>query len=136
MGVQQTEIDALATLQPDVLDQMARDALDPFFDHGLAARVSEARRDWLTRAQAMLVNQLGPDRLEAMRAEAEAKLEGLEEQVEAVNDALRVDAADITVPAIQIPEPQVERPDEPPLASSRDGFTDQCRKLIDRKNYR
>ena len=32
MGTEQTEIDALATLQPDLLRTMARDAITPFFD--------------------------------------------------------------------------------------------------------
>jgi hypothetical protein len=40
MGVQQTEIDALAALQPDVLTQMATDAIAPFFDSTLDARGS------------------------------------------------------------------------------------------------
>lgn len=43
MGTEQTEIDALAALQPGVLDRIARDALDRFYDHDLARRTREAR---------------------------------------------------------------------------------------------
>jgi hypothetical protein len=136
MGVEQTEVDALATLQPEVLDQLARDALDPFYDHTLDARVKEARMDWLALAQDGLEDQLGPDRLAEMRAEAELQLGGLEEQVDAVNAALRVDASGITVPPIEIPRPEVPEPDDGPLVSSRDGFADQCEALIARKEYR
>ena len=32
MGVEQTEIDALASLRPDLLRQIARDAIAPFYD--------------------------------------------------------------------------------------------------------
>ena len=44
MGVEQTEIDALAALQPDVLTQMARDAIAPFFDSTLDAASSPHRQ--------------------------------------------------------------------------------------------
>ena len=39
-GVEQTEVDALASLQPELLEQIARQALDGFFDHTLASRVA------------------------------------------------------------------------------------------------
>src|SRR5699024_5293884 len=51
MGVEQTEIDALATLQPDVLDALVRQAMDPFVDPTLAAREERARHDWEQAAQ-------------------------------------------------------------------------------------
>ena len=41
-GVEQTEIDALATLRPDVLSQIVEDALTPFYDPTLSLRVEEA----------------------------------------------------------------------------------------------
>ena len=42
MGVEQTEIDALATLRPDLLRQVARNAIAPFYDFTLSDRVREA----------------------------------------------------------------------------------------------
>jgi hypothetical protein len=39
-GVEQTEIDALATLQPDVLTQIVERAFDPYFDRTLEDRAS------------------------------------------------------------------------------------------------
>jgi hypothetical protein len=42
-GVEQTEIDALAALRPNLLARIAHDALGPFFDRSLDRRVWEAR---------------------------------------------------------------------------------------------
>ena len=47
MGVQQTEIDTLAALQPDGLQQMARDAIAPFFvGHCRANRARYFSSEW------------------------------------------------------------------------------------------
>jgi hypothetical protein len=53
-GVEQTEIDALATLQPDVLRQIIEAAFQPYYDDTLEARVDEAQADWMVRAQAAI----------------------------------------------------------------------------------
>jgi hypothetical protein len=136
MGVQQTEIDAIATLRPDLLDKLVRDAIKPFFDTSLDRRVRAARSKWRVEAQRMLEQQLGPDRLAQMRAEAEANLAGLAEKVEAVNDALRVDATGITVPAIEIPQPDLAGLGGlPPLVDSDWSHAEQCQRLINHKAY-
>jgi hypothetical protein len=59
MGVEQTEIDALATLRPDLLRQIARDAIAPFFDSSLEDRFRDARQEWLAAAQARIEEQDG-----------------------------------------------------------------------------
>ena len=46
MGWEQTEIDALATLQPGVLRRIVNDALAPFYDHTLNDRVYAAKSEW------------------------------------------------------------------------------------------
>ena len=43
MDREQTEIDALAALRPDVLNQIARDAITPFYDPTLARRVNRPK---------------------------------------------------------------------------------------------
>ena len=62
--LEQTEIDALATLQPDVLIEIAEAAVAPFFDADLAARQREAEEAWLAEARAAIANinraQLSP----------------------------------------------------------------------------
>jgi hypothetical protein len=134
-GTEQTEIDALATLRPADLDRMARDAIAPFFDYDLAERVDEAREEWLAEAQEMLAKQLGPERLDEMREQAEAKLAELQEQVQAVNDGLKVDATGIKVPKIDVPDPEVDGADDDPLISSEWGFAEGTRALRARKRY-
>jgi hypothetical protein len=57
-GSEQTEIDALATLQPDVLRRIAREAIAPYYDAGLAARVRAAHIEWQGRANARLREEL------------------------------------------------------------------------------
>jgi hypothetical protein len=54
MGVEQTEIDALASLQPDLLRRIIRDAIEPFYDWTLARRVTEARERWVAEAQTIV----------------------------------------------------------------------------------
>ena len=58
MGVEQTEIDALAALRPELLEQLVRQAINPFFDTSLDGRVRAARHTWLAEAQARLEEQL------------------------------------------------------------------------------
>jgi hypothetical protein len=53
-GHEQTEIDALAALQPDTLREIAQDAIRPFFDDTLALRVEQAQRQWRREAAARL----------------------------------------------------------------------------------
>jgi hypothetical protein len=136
MGVQQTEIDALATLQPDLLARITRDAIKPFYDVSLDRRVHGARAEWQRQAQAMLEQQLGPDTLARIRDEAESKLAGLQQQVDAINAALRVDVADITLPPAELPAPEITtEPDGKPLISSDWSYHAQARRLIARKKY-
>jgi len=56
-GVEQTEIDALATLQPDVLREIVEAAFDPYFDRTLEDRVAEAEAEWLAEAQSAINEQ-------------------------------------------------------------------------------
>ena len=53
-GLEQTEIDALATLRPDVLRRIVVNAFDRYFDHTLDRRAVEIRDAWLDEAQAVL----------------------------------------------------------------------------------
>jgi hypothetical protein len=121
-GTEQTEIDALAALRPGLLRQIANEAIAPFFDTSLDRRVAEARRAWIEEAQA--------------RLEAEAKLGELSEQIDALNEELRLEVGDIEFPEIVIPDPEtVAEPDGEPLIDSDDDFATQTGRLIDSKRY-
>jgi hypothetical protein len=49
-GVEQTEIDAIATLRPDILADIIEHAFDPYLDRDLAARVMEHSRRSLSKS--------------------------------------------------------------------------------------
>jgi hypothetical protein len=135
-GVEQTEIDALATLRPDLLRQIAREAVAPFFDSTLDGRVFDARSQWIGDAQAVVDARLDAATLERLRDEAGAKLTELRSEIDAINDALRVDVDDFDLPDIEIPEPETQGLAPLPLLDSDDEFAEQTRRLIDSKAYR
>lgn len=135
MGVEQTEIDALASLRPDLLRQIATTALDPFYDWTLSRRVMEARAQWMDEALGVINRDLDGGRLARIRAEAEAQLAAMREQIAAINDQLQIDADDFDLPPIHVPEAQASGHNGLPLLDSRWPFAEQCRRLIESKTY-
>jgi hypothetical protein len=136
MGVQQTEIDALAELQPAVLRDQADAAMSPFFDATLDARRRRLMAQWQTAAQQAIAEQ-GGDEMERLRADAADRLEEIREQIAAIVAEIELDADMFDLPEIPAP-PTPELTGEPPepLVDSRWDFADQCRRLIDSKEYR
>jgi hypothetical protein len=137
MGVEQTEIDALAALKPDLLREMAEAAVAPFYDSTLRGRVHQAERAWEEDAEAALAEQLDEDKLAAIRADAEGKLAELQDEVEAINDALRVEVGDdYELPEAVIPEPVIEvEPNGLPLVDLDDDFAEHAIRLRRSKAY-
>jgi hypothetical protein len=129
MGTAQTEIDALAALQPEVLDRIARAAIMPFFDTTLERRVKETRDEWLAAAQARLEAELGPQMREQIRDEAVAKVAEARELIEQLNDQLAADVPDIELPEVVIPEPVLNGDHGTPLVDSAWEWADQTRAL-------
>ena len=135
-GVEQTEIDALATLRPDLLRTLARDAIAPFYDYELDQRVNQAREEWLEQAQLAVDEATDAERLDRIRVEAAAQLDAMREQIDAINDALRVEVNPNDLPDIVIPEAELTLGVAPtPLLDSDDDFVDQTQRLIDSKAY-
>jgi hypothetical protein len=137
-GVRQTEIDALATLQPNVLRRIALEAIQPYFDRTLASRVRVAESEWESAAQARFDELIGEEQLHEIAISAELRLGELREEIARVSDSLRVefDTSELDLPAIEIPEfvePDLDKPDT--LIDSRDEFVDQCADLIASKAY-
>ena len=59
------------------------------------------------------------------------------EQLDAINDQLRLDVSDFDLPPIQIPEAEVDGAVHPlPLLDSRWTFAEQCKALRDSKSYK
>jgi hypothetical protein len=132
-GVEQTEIDALATLRPDLLRAIVAEAADPFFDHSLAARVSAERERWEEQAQAAFEAQIDGEHLAELQAQAEASLEALQEKLAAMEQA--ADDVDLMLPPFEPPQPRVAQSAPEPLVSSGMGLVEHIRALRARKDY-
>jgi hypothetical protein len=138
-GVEQTEIDALATLQPNVLREIVIEAIENYHDRSLYLRVSRAKSDWERAAEEALEEQIDSDALAAIRERASGKLEELREEIERVNEQLRMETEGL----IELSEPVVPEADigdeklgrQAPLVSSAWSWAEATRALKARKSY-
>jgi hypothetical protein len=89
-GHEQTEIDALATLQPQVLQEIVERALAPYYDSTLAERIARARDSWRRRAQRIIDRRIDDQELDELQRAADAIEAELKEQI----DALTAEADD------------------------------------------
>jgi hypothetical protein len=135
---QQTEVDVLtlpSTL--GLLRRIATDAIEPFFDHTLDGRVFDARSAWLNEAQAVVDDTVDQEHLDRLRIEAAAKLATLRAEIDAINEAARVDPGDFDLPPVPpVPEPTRQGEQPMPLLDSAWPFAEQVRRLLDSKGYR
>ncbi|MGH3637105.1 MAG: hypothetical protein ACRDTS_24085, partial [Mycobacterium sp.] len=135
-GLEQTEIDALATLQPRLLRAIAEQAIAPFYDRTLEARVNDARDEWRDQAQSAL-NEQGGD-LEQLRSDVADQLAEKRDEIHELLDAVRVDADSFDLPPLpEIPAAELGPDGSKPkgLCDSRWDFAEQTRRLIASKNY-
>ena len=136
MGVEQTEIDALASLRPDLLRDIAQEALAPFFDSTLEARVRRARDAWLDEAQEVVEGILGEEELEVFREQAAQKLSQMQDEIERLKAGVSVSVTYDDLPAFEIPEAELHSgADRTPLIDSRWPFIEQCLALKEAKSY-
>jgi hypothetical protein len=132
-GREQTEIDALAALRPEVLTQIATEAVTPYFDLGAAERRAERLEQWREEAAEILEDH--PDYAEAKERLTEAKT-----TVEkAIKDCRHTSAEvwrslerSITFPRIEPIELELAAPDGQPVYSSEDDWVEATRKLKQR----
>lgn len=140
MGTEQTEIDALASLRPDLLRQITLDAIAPYFDRTLDERVHQAAGEWMDEAQEIVDDATDSDRLAQLRVIAGERLAAMRQEIDQINDALRVDTGDYELPTPVVPTAVVDADTTgaqgSPLLDSRWSFTEQTRALIDSKAYR
>jgi hypothetical protein len=102
-GSEQTEIDALATLNPAELERIARAAVAPYFDAELQRRVSQAEGTWRNRVRGEIEGQVDEDRLDDLKARAEDGLAMLRE-VNAELEAMAAEVGTIGPPALPSPD--------------------------------
>ncbi len=147
-GVEQTEVDALATLRPGALQEIIKRALAPYYDTTLAGRITRAKREWEWQAQGIINAHVDADALAEIRrnvenieAEATQRIEALKievaERVAAENDQLEEMVAGIELP--EAPAlPEVELPVTPPnsiIVSTDWDWSTQTRALKAQKSY-
>jgi hypothetical protein len=143
MGHEQTEIDAMIALHPRELAQIARDAVEPFYDSTLEERTEEAKEEWHEKAE------------ERMRSHPayEAGLEKLQQALDVLRGSERATATDAVAAfeavqrevslqlaaAIQLPDVEPPEPDydvyfaPEPLFTCDDDYVSATRQLIDHK---
>ena len=130
-GIEQTEIDALATVRPDDLREIVERAFDPYLDRDLAARVQKAQRKWQRQAERAVVQQIDPAQLAVLQAEA-AELQGALDDLDARLRAF----GSFTLPAIVVPQPKVNLVEaRQALVGFGDDWLTATRALIARKGY-
>ena len=137
-GVEQTEIDALATLRPHILEQIVTDAIARYHDADLAEKVSTAHREWSEAAQWMLEGQIDAQVLDQIREQAGERLAAFQEEISAINEKLRMaTAGQFELPPIDIPAAEVDekRARQASLVSSAWSWAQVTRTLIARKTY-
>ena len=135
--VEQTEVDALATLRPTVLREIVTRAFDPYFDRTLAARVAEAKDEWMREAEEALAEQTDDELLGELREQAAGRLDELRDEIDHINEQLQVAAGDhVDLPKIEVPEPEIDEDVERQALVSFDmDWIKATRAMIARKSY-
>ncbi len=137
-GIEQTEIDALATLRPRDLETIVEAAIEPYLDSSLSDRVEAAKRDWEEKAQEALDEQIDSVALDDIRERAAEKLDEIGAELESINSQLRMAVDDIVeLPEANVPAPIVDEKlsRQAPLISSSWSWVRATRALIVRKAY-
>ena len=136
-GIEQTEIDALSTLQPRVFRRIVVDGIAPFFDDTLDRRVRVAERAWEDAAQAVVDQHTDPAFIDTIRAAAQDKLSALRAEIEALNESLwQAVPDDLALPPIEIPAYEIDESlHGKPLVSSDWDWVEQTRALKAHRDY-
>jgi hypothetical protein len=132
---EQTEIDALAQLQPGVLRQIAEDAIKPFYDKTLVGRYWSAESRYSAQVKAEL---LAAPEYEEVRAEIEACLQSVNDAVEDLQ-AAQEDGTNrlrmTPVAEFHSPQPKISTEAPEPIFTTDDDFVTATLKLKHRQRY-
>jgi hypothetical protein len=142
-GVEQTEVDALAALRPQVLADIIRQALQPFHDDTLGKRIAAAERDWTLAARKSLKSKTDSALFERLKAEAEQMVADLQQhsddvhaRIEELGERLQSSLPTVKLPAAKAPVPQLDPAlYGKPLISTDWSWTEQTTALIQHKRY-
>jgi hypothetical protein len=135
-GVEQTEIDALATLQPDALRVIAEEALQPYWDDSLDERAADVENHVLSAAEESIEREIEARRDEIERARIDYGLAAAEVQRLALNVieplfAEIVETARLSItPRIEVPQADPAGDIQESLFDSTGGWLEQTERLI------
>jgi hypothetical protein len=133
MGHEQTEIDALAALQPEVLSEIALSAVRPFFDPSLAERTQAAQNAWQAQSREQLSGYAGYAEVQLKIELAHELLQQPLQQFSELQQSAAAILADLQPPPIQLPLAEIAG--EPPeaLFHSLEDFLTTSRRLREHK---
>jgi len=146
-GHEQTEIDALATLRPNVLREIIERAIAPYYDSTLDQRIARARDAWRRRAQRIVDRRIDDQELDELRESARAIEAELKEKIDAltseaddriavINERLEEMIEGIELPKAVLPEVELaEKAWQAILVSSEWSFAKASQALKARKSY-
>jgi hypothetical protein len=138
MGWEQTEINALSTLQPDVLRQIVQETIAPFYDHTLGRRIREVKVEWEWRAHQQIQEQLDAEKLSSLQADVDARVLEMSTELDEIKAEIQSAMGDIRVdvPKPEIPEVDIDDALQgKPLVASAWSWPDQTKALKARKSY-
>lgn len=136
-GVEQTEIDALATLQPAVLRRIVEEAVAPYWDATLDRRAGEARAQAYESANRVLL-----ERIEAAKPSLIKVEELLGQGADLIRQAFKAAEPIVTtigrevedaLPDVDLPDPCVAGDVAEPILDSLDEFDVATRRLIEER---
>jgi hypothetical protein len=139
-GVEQTEIDALATLQPLELNRIVEEAMEPYFDSTLVDRLAEAKDQWREQAQEVIDAHIDADEIDEVR-QAGSDIDDevsafMEEVAERVAERLKQTTVGVELPLPVMPEIELGEPlPHAVLISSAWSWVEGTRALKERKEY-
>jgi hypothetical protein len=127
---EQTEIDALATLNPSALTTIAEAAVAPFWDPTLVDRTERELERARRAAAATLASRPQWQSAQARIENALAAVEDAVADLEAIQDEVADEWADIELPDLpELPEPELKDEPPEPLFNSGDGYITATLKL-------
>ena len=133
MGIEQTEIDAMLALRPNLSRQIMIDSISPFYDAGLSRRVNRARSDWERRAQAVIDEQTDTDAI----AQAVAQIDAKRQEIVTILETVRVSDDDFNLPTLpEIPAAELKGRKPWPLCDSTWPFDVQNAVLMESRDYK
>jgi hypothetical protein len=130
MDHEQTEIDALAALNPDALTAIAREAIRPYYDPTLAERTQEAEEEWRDQCQERLARSPAMADIQAKVTLALAQFEEHRQQLAQLQQTAALLLTDIEPPPLSLPEAEPDDELKPEaLFDSQTDFVTTSRRL-------